>query len=61
MIAFTYGSAFLITGGSQASAVTPSSIVALPQASFGASNLPPIAINYTVLYIGEPRVYGSGS
>lgn len=50
LIVFTYGSAFLVTGGSQSSAVTPSSIVALPQASFGASNLPPIPINYTVLY-----------
>lgn len=50
LIAYTYGSAFLISGGSQGSAVTPSSIVALPQASFGASNLPPIPINYTQLY-----------
>jgi hypothetical protein len=50
LVTFTEGSAFLLTGGSQSSAVSPSSIVALPQASFGASNLPPIPVNYTVLY-----------
>lgn len=51
LIIFTFGGAFLISGGQgSGSAITPSSIVALPQASFGASDLPPIPINYTVLY-----------
>jgi hypothetical protein len=50
LIVFTAGSAFLVSGGGQGTAVTPSSIVALPQASFGASALPPIPVNYDVLY-----------
>lgn len=50
LIVFTTGSAFLVTGGGQGTAVTSASIVALPQASFGANDLPPIPINYNVLY-----------
>jgi hypothetical protein len=55
LIALTSGGAFLISGGSVGAggipaAVTPSSITAQPQASNGASDLPPIVINYDVVF-----------
>jgi hypothetical protein len=40
----------LISGGSQNSAITPSDVVAFPQASSGANDLPPLVVNYDVLY-----------
>lgn len=51
MIAFTSGGAFLISGQSASDAITPATAVALPQASSGASDLPPLVINNNVIYI----------
>ncbi|CAN5950712.1 unnamed protein product [Sphagnum jensenii] len=51
LVAFTSGGAFLISGGNQVAAITPSSISALPQASSGANDVPPIVVNYNILYI----------
>ena len=50
LVVLTSGGGFLVSGGSQAAAVTPSSITALPQASTGANDLPPLVINYDILY-----------
>ena len=54
LITFTSGGAFLVTGGSQTGAISPSTVVALPQASSGANDLPPLVVNYDVLY-GQNR------
>lgn len=43
--------AWQINGGSQGSAISPSSIVALPHAYNGASDVPPIVANYDILYV----------
>lgn len=51
MIAFTSGGAFLISGQSAASAITPNTAVALPQASSGANDVPPVVVNYDVLFV----------
>lgn len=51
LVVFTTGSAALLTGGAKGDAVTPSSITALPQASIGANDMPPIVVNYDVLYV----------
>lgn len=51
LVAFTTGGAFLISGGSANSGVAPDSIVALPQASGGANDVPPLVVNYDILYI----------
>lgn len=50
LIAFTTGGAFLISGGGNNNAITPTTITALPQASSGANDLPPLVVNYDVLY-----------
>lgn len=50
LIVFTTGGGFLISGGNQNAAITPSDIVAFPQASSGANDLPPLVVNYDVLY-----------
>lgn len=51
LMAFTTSGAFLISGQSPQAAITPLTISALPQASNGANNLPPIVVNYDVLYV----------
>ncbi len=52
LVVFTTGGGFLVSGGGTATgAVTPSSIVALPQGGSGANDLPPININYDILYL----------
>lgn len=50
LVVFTTGGAFLINGGSQQAAITPSNVVAYPQASSGANDLPPLQVNYDILY-----------
>lgn len=51
LVVFTTGGANLVSGGGQGSAITPQDITALPQASFGANDLPPLTINYNILYV----------
>jgi hypothetical protein len=56
LIAGTAGGAFLISGGSVGpggipAAISPSSVVAQPQAANGFSDLPPIVIDYDVLFV----------
>ena len=50
LVIFTTGGAFLVSGGNQQAAITPSDVVAYPQASSGANDLPPLQINYDILY-----------
>lgn len=50
LVVLTTGGGFLVTGGSQGSAVTPSNLVALPQASSGANDLPPQVVGSNILY-----------
>lgn len=50
LIVLTTGEGFLVSGGSPEAALTPSSISALPQPSSGCNDLPPLVINYDVLY-----------
>lgn len=51
LIVFTSGGAFQVSGGSPLAAVTPTNVSALPQASTGANDLPPIRVNYDILYV----------
>lgn len=51
LIAFSSGSAWKIDSGQQGGPLTPSSISALPQAFSGCSDVPPIVINYDILYV----------
>lgn len=50
LIIFTTGGGFLVSGGNSQAAISPSDIVAFPQASSGANDLPPLVVNYDVLY-----------
>lgn len=50
LVVLTTGGAFLVSGGGQSAAITPSNFSALPQASSGANSLPPLVINYDILY-----------
>lgn len=50
LVVLTTGGAFLVSGGGQSAAITPSNFSALPQASSGANSLPPLVINYDVIY-----------
>lgn len=50
LIVMTTGGGFLVSGGNQQAAVTPANIVAFPQASSGCNDLPPLVINYDILY-----------
>jgi hypothetical protein len=51
LVVLTSGGAFLVSGGTPQAAVSPSNIVALPQASTGANDLPPIRVNYDILFV----------
>lgn len=51
LLMFTDRSSWLINGGSQGSAVTPSAIVANAQSFNGVSDVPPITANFDVLYV----------
>jgi hypothetical protein len=50
LVVFTTGSAYLITGGGPSDPITPSNISVLPQASTGSGGLPPILVNYNILF-----------
>lgn len=51
LIVLTSGSGFLVTGGSQGSAITPTDLVALPQASSGVNDMPPLIVTKDILYV----------
>lgn len=51
LIALTASGAWRIDGGSQSSVITPSQFDAVPQAYNGCSDVPPIVINYDILYV----------
>ena len=51
LLMFTDRSSWLINGGSNGSAVTPSAIVANAQSFNGVSDVPPIVANFDVLYV----------
>lgn len=51
LIALTSDGAYLISGGSPGAAFTPSTAIATTQAFSGAAALPPLRINYDLLYI----------
>lgn len=50
LVVLTTGNGFLVSGNGQGTAITPSEIVALPQASSGANDIPPLVVNYDILY-----------
>lgn len=51
LIIFTTGGGFLVSGGNSQAAITPSDVVAFQQASSGANDVPPLVVNYDVLYV----------
>lgn len=51
LIALTAGGAWRIDGGSQSDVITPSKFVATPQSFNGCSDVPPIVVNYDILYV----------
>ncbi|HYA42259.1 MAG TPA: hypothetical protein VEF34_13205, partial [Syntrophobacteraceae bacterium] len=53
LIVMTNGGAFMVIGGYITSpvAVTPSNIVVAPQNAIGCADLPPIVVNYDILYV----------
>lgn len=51
LIVLTGSSAWQISGGANSSAITPASLVATPQAYTGTADLPPIVINYDILFV----------
>lgn len=53
MIVFTTGCAFLVAGGNDNTVVTPSSVSAVPQASTGSNDIPPITVNYNILFVQD--------
>lgn len=51
LIALTTSGAWKIDAGSVGTAITPSQIEAVPQAYNGCSSVPPLTINYDILYV----------
>lgn len=51
LITLTARGAWLISGGGQLTPITPIDAQAQPQAYNGCANLPPIAVNYDILYV----------
>jgi hypothetical protein len=51
MLVLTDAASWLVNGGSSGSAVSPSAIVATLQSSIGACDVPPLQINYDILYV----------
>lgn len=51
LIVFSNKAAWQINGGGQGTAISPSSIVALPNAYNGANDVPPIVANFDILYV----------
>jgi len=49
-VVLTSGNGFLVSGGSGNAPITPTTITALPQAASGCNDLPPLVINYDILY-----------
>lgn len=56
LIMLTSGGAWQVSGGSPNAAVTPTTITATPQAYNGCSDVPPLAINYDILYVFNSTV-----
>lgn len=50
LIVLTGYGAWQVSGGGQNTSITPSNFIATPQAYQGASNVPPLIINYDVIY-----------
>lgn len=51
LIILTDGGSFLINGGSLGSAITPASITSNAQSFLGCNDMPPIVVNYDILYV----------
>ena len=51
LIVLTDGASFLINGGSLGAPVTPSAITANAQSFLGCNDMPPIVVNYDILYV----------
>ena len=51
LIVLTDGGSFLINGGSLGSAITPASITSNAQSFLGCNDMPPIVVNYDILYV----------
>lgn len=51
LIALTGKNAWRVDGGSQSDTITPTKINALPQSFNGAADVPPLTINYDILYV----------
>jgi hypothetical protein len=51
LITLTDGASFLLNGGSLGSAITPASITANAQSFLGCNDMPPIVVNYDILYV----------
>lgn len=51
LIVLTDGASFLINGGSLGSAITPSSITSNAQSFLGCNDMPPIVVNFDILYV----------
>jgi len=51
LVVLTGGGAWQISGGGQGEPITPATIQATPQAYNGISGVPPILINYDILYV----------
>lgn len=51
LIVITDGASFLINGGTLGSPITPASITANAQSFLGCNDIPPIVVNYDILYV----------
>lgn len=51
LVILTAGGAWQLSGGQQGAPVTPTNATASPQAYNGCNDMPPIAINYDILYV----------
>jgi hypothetical protein len=53
LIVLTGSGAWRVDGGTRADVITPTSILARPQAYNGCSDVPPLVINYDILYVQD--------
>lgn len=51
LLTFTTGGVFLVSGGTQGSPLTPATVTAQAQASNGINDMPPLQINFSILYV----------
>jgi len=51
LIVLTDGASFLINGGSLGAGITPASITSNAQSFLGCNDMPPIVVNYDILYV----------